>query len=337
MRSRAFLSTQLLVVGALGVTGLVFAPPASAASCQGKTVTIEGTANSDELIGTSGADVIAGGGGNDVIKGGDGNDTICGGDGHDGLHGGQGADAIQGGNDSDLIVGGGDNDTLEGSNGSDALYGGSGTDTLYGGSYSAGVHTDSELDFLSGGLNPVGAEDSVNSSVGDEAHLENRVPTQLTACPPAFAWHFGAYGGPVRLVPRDSVNCQVIRGTVTGWVKPADNDGDGKFKIWANSQWYGVEFMPRDKGALPDLGYREGLYVRVLGAWVTDNHGNNEIHPVFAIDANDDGVWDYFSGPENAGSPRTLNPGGTDLTKRFCWHEGGSVCAPWNTSGRAFN
>ena len=56
---------------------------AEAATCNGMTCTIEGTAGNDVIPGTGGDDVICGLQGNDTIFAGGGNDTICGGLGDD--------------------------------------------------------------------------------------------------------------------------------------------------------------------------------------------------------------------------------------------------------------
>ena len=139
-------------------------------TCDGKTVTILGTAAGDTLIGTSGPDVIAGLGGGDVIEGRGGDDTICGGNGPDVLRGGNGADRVfgQGGDDTlygqggadqlfggnaqDIIYGGNGDDSLSGQNGNDELYGQGGNDTLAGNLAS---------DICSGGA---GASDSASAS-----------------------------------------------------------------------------------------------------------------------------------------------------------------------------
>jgi Ca2+-binding RTX toxin-like protein len=120
MRARIVL-TLVSVLGAL-----TWATPADAATatCDGRTATIVGTANSEVIDGTSGDDVIVGGGGNDAVNGRGGNDHICGGYGADRLSGGLGADRLFGGPDQiavtdegterigDQLRGGGGNDRL---------------------------------------------------------------------------------------------------------------------------------------------------------------------------------------------------------------------------------
>jgi len=131
----------LFVLAALALL-LLGAAQAQAATCDGKKVTIKGTAGNDHLVGKKASDVIDGGGGNDVITGGpNGNDTICGGPGNDTIVGGRGFDNLngEGGNDhlagdtgSDNLDGGEGDDDLSGSKGADGLNGGGGDDVLVG-------------------------------------------------------------------------------------------------------------------------------------------------------------------------------------------------------------
>lgn len=69
--------------------------------CEGRVVTISGTAGPDFLFGTAGPDVIAGLGDKDEIDGAGGADFICGGDGDDLLTGGAGSDQLIGGPGTD--------------------------------------------------------------------------------------------------------------------------------------------------------------------------------------------------------------------------------------------
>lgn len=101
-------SITILLLG----LALLTAPAARAATCNGLTCTIEGTAGDDMLFGTSGPDVICGLQGNDKIFASGGNDTICGGLGNDEMHGEFGTDLIlaepgfdsfDGGNGIDII------------------------------------------------------------------------------------------------------------------------------------------------------------------------------------------------------------------------------------------
>jgi len=102
------------------LTVLAAGPKVFAASCNGKQVTILGTAGNDILRGSSGPDVISGLGGNDTIKGRGGNDVICGGPGKDKIYGGSGKDKLYGGSG---------NDRLDGGSGLDFCDGGPGRDT----------------------------------------------------------------------------------------------------------------------------------------------------------------------------------------------------------------
>jgi Ca2+-binding RTX toxin-like protein len=135
-----------LLLSLLAATAALLLVPlagsAQAMKCDGKKVTIKGTAGNDHIVGKKASDVIYGGGGNDVITGGpNGNDTICGGPGDDNIDGGRGFDSLhgEGGNDklegdtgSDSVDGGDGDDALSGSKGSDGLHGGGGNDVLIG-------------------------------------------------------------------------------------------------------------------------------------------------------------------------------------------------------------
>src|SRR3954452_17089886 len=136
-------SLRLPLLGLIAALSLLlFASQAQAMKCDGKKVTIKGTAGNDHIVGKKASDVIYGGGGDDVITGGpNGNDTICGGPGNDKIDGGRGFDSLhgEGGDDklegdtgSDNIDGGDGDDALSGSKGSDGLHGGGGNDVLIG-------------------------------------------------------------------------------------------------------------------------------------------------------------------------------------------------------------
>jgi len=109
------------------------APPAMH-TCNGKTATILGSGDADEISGTPKADVIVTFGGADQIDGLGGNDTICAGGGNDQVLGGLGGDTIYGGDGDDQLDGAGGKDRLYGEAGDDELDGGPGTDTVNGGS-----------------------------------------------------------------------------------------------------------------------------------------------------------------------------------------------------------
>jgi Ca2+-binding RTX toxin-like protein len=141
-RSAASRAFALAFIAAAALLLVPMTSSALAMKCDGKKVTIMGTAGNDHLIGKKASDVIYGGGGDDVITGGaNGNDTICGGAGDDTIHGGSGYDSLhgEGGNDkldgetgSDMLDGGAGDDTLSGEKGGDSLHGGSGDDHLTG-------------------------------------------------------------------------------------------------------------------------------------------------------------------------------------------------------------
>ena len=104
-------------------------PPQAPRTCNGLTVTIQGTDSGETLSGTSGNDVIDGQGGNDVLRGRGGNDVLCGGDGRDRLIGGPGRDRLFGGAGRDELRGEKGRDALNGGTGRDRCDGGAGTDT----------------------------------------------------------------------------------------------------------------------------------------------------------------------------------------------------------------
>ena len=173
---------SVLVLVALAVGAIL--PRASAAStCDGKPVTIEGTAVADEIRGTDGDDIINGLGGGDIIFTSDGNDTICGGAGVDKLmlqgdrgaanlkkgvastnlgraslfdvedvFGTNGDDELIGDAGPNLLVGQAGNDKITGVGGKDDLIGQGGNDKFFPGSGDDEVRTqdpDGGLDTLS--------------------------------------------------------------------------------------------------------------------------------------------------------------------------------------------
>ena len=82
---RAIRLLSALSYALLVTLGLITAVEAQEddARCEGRVVTLVGTAGDDCLPGTEGDDVIHGMGGDDLIGGFGGNDTICGGHGSD--------------------------------------------------------------------------------------------------------------------------------------------------------------------------------------------------------------------------------------------------------------
>lgn len=103
-----------------------------AAECGGRSVTISGTQEADEIVGTDGDDVIHGLGGKDLIRAGRGNDVVCGGEGDDDIWLDDGTDTAYGGDGGDIIHGGSDRDVIHGEMGPDHVFGEGGGDVLYG-------------------------------------------------------------------------------------------------------------------------------------------------------------------------------------------------------------
>ena len=159
------IAATLAVVALAAVgTGLALAgniaqnPP----TCEGKAVTILGTAAADFIVGTAGPDVILGGDGNDVIRGREGNDTICGGQDDDDIYGEAG---------NDIAYGGPGNDRLSGMNGFDWLNGQDGNDHLRGGASSDTFVGEAGKDFLDAVINDDGSVDNVLGGSGPDRIL----------------------------------------------------------------------------------------------------------------------------------------------------------------------
>ena len=117
----------------VAIAVIVPALPAWAATCMGRTATIEGTGGRDRIRGTPGNDVVAAGDGSDLVRGRGGDDRICGGGGADLLRGQAGRDQIEGSRGSDILEGGAGRDRLQAGPGFDFLDGGNGGDALSGG------------------------------------------------------------------------------------------------------------------------------------------------------------------------------------------------------------
>jgi Ca2+-binding RTX toxin-like protein len=92
-------------------------------TCQGKVVTILGTAGRDNLKGTAKRDVAVLLKGKDRFRGGGGRDIVCGGPGNDQLGGGAA---------NDILIGGPGDDDLAGGAGRDHCVGGPGKDSKTG-------------------------------------------------------------------------------------------------------------------------------------------------------------------------------------------------------------
>ena len=123
--------TAVTVVITLAIAGQATAGPKPL--CHGKTATIVGSFEDDEINGTPSADVIWADEGDDIISAGRGADLIC---------AGRDDDEVSGGPGNDIIRGYGGEDTLEGGPGDDKIFGGSTRDDLLG---------DSGNDLLVGG------------------------------------------------------------------------------------------------------------------------------------------------------------------------------------------
>jgi hypothetical protein len=162
----------LLIAGIMGMSGLIGAPTAFAASnCvvgPGVTqtaTTVTGTSENDTIDCTS-ADpgkTINGNGGNDTITGTVFNDTINGGAGNDTLTGDVGDDILTGDVGDDTLTGSDGNDNLSGGAGMDTLNGSAGNDTL------SGPALDLAQDTFNGGTGtdscgPVGVPPDIRSS-----------------------------------------------------------------------------------------------------------------------------------------------------------------------------
>jgi Ca2+-binding RTX toxin-like protein len=131
----------LLIASVMGMSGLISASSASAASncvvgpgVMQDATTVTGSGGNDTIDCTS-ADpgkTINGNGGNDTITGTSFDDSLNGGDGDDTITGGVGNDVLTGGNGMDTLTGSAGNDRLSGpdtDSAVDKLNGGDGTDT----------------------------------------------------------------------------------------------------------------------------------------------------------------------------------------------------------------
>jgi Ca2+-binding RTX toxin-like protein len=177
---RAFRLPAVAFFAAL--TLLLFAAQAQALKCDGKKVTIKGTAGDDHIVGKKASDVIYGGGGDDTITGGpNGNDTICGGPGNDSINGGRGYDNLngEGGDDdlegdtgSDSIDGGDGNDVLSGSKGADGLHGGGGDDVVIGSKGPDKLGGGGGNDYLDGqqGSDKIDGDGGEDKALGDKGN-----------------------------------------------------------------------------------------------------------------------------------------------------------------------
>ncbi len=148
-RSRARITTLLVVTPVALIGASATADAASGPSCHGRSATmvvsaqspysVRGTDHRDVIVVTGGdhsiwagdgddvvcgngsANIVHGGGGDDRIYGGWGDDRLYGGHGHDVLFAGPGADYVRGGPGNDRLTGGKGIDILDGARGDDAL------------------------------------------------------------------------------------------------------------------------------------------------------------------------------------------------------------------------
>jgi hypothetical protein len=109
---------RLAAALALAAVACLLAGPVSSAagtrgsSCFGRSVTIIGTDDDDEIRGTRDDDVINGRRGDDRIWGLGGDDRLCGGEGDDRVYGNTRSDWVKGGPGSDRARGGRDTDFI---------------------------------------------------------------------------------------------------------------------------------------------------------------------------------------------------------------------------------
>ncbi|RKS71468.1 hypothetical protein CLV35_3266 [Motilibacter peucedani] len=185
----ATVGTLTLLTAAPAYAATPSAPTPSSttpATCQGKTVTILGTAAGETITGTAGNDVIDAGAGDDVIDALGGNDTICGGDGKDtvsysgapgavtanlatGTATGYGTDTLStvenltGSTYADTLTGDGYSNVLKGGSGNDRIDGAGGYDTC-----DAYTGTDSmnACEDVKAGTEASGALDTATFSMG---------------------------------------------------------------------------------------------------------------------------------------------------------------------------
>jgi uncharacterized delta-60 repeat protein len=147
--------------------------------------TLNGTANSDQLLGLGGNDYLYGNAGNDVLQagpgvgydylyGGEGNDTLLAGGGGYYYSGDNGDDSIVGGTANEYLYGGAGNDTLSGGAGNDTLDGGTGADSMEGGAGNDTYVIDNAGDVFLEGAGGGGIDKvQINRSYTLDSDLEN--------------------------------------------------------------------------------------------------------------------------------------------------------------------
>jgi RTX calcium-binding nonapeptide repeat (4 copies) len=237
------------------------------------------------IVGTDSPDTLVGTPQSDVIAGLAGND---------GINGKGGNDIACGGSGNDMVVGGDGADRLFGGAGNDYLLGGAGKNRLLGGS---------------------GRGDLCLAGVVGRSYVTCEGKSAGRGCPPAFAVEYG-----VRNPERFTINnpCRTATGKVSHTPR-AEADGDRTYDITdeATALTFHVEEVPRDQRhlPLPIAGER----VAITGANVQDDHGRNELHPVFVLRRSDGTT--YYSGPRYGGIPPS--------SSAYCWTSTGATCPPW--------
>jgi len=114
-------------------------------------LSLNGTADEDELTGGDGNDDIVGLLGGDILSGGAGDDVMQGGGGEDVMVGNEGNDFMQGRGQDDTVQGFSGTDWVDGNDGDDFVRGGSGDDVVIGGEGSDEIFGRNDDDILIGG------------------------------------------------------------------------------------------------------------------------------------------------------------------------------------------
>jgi Ca2+-binding RTX toxin-like protein len=207
-----------------------FAGQAWALKCDGKKVTIKGTAGDDHIVGKKASDVIYGGGGNDTITGGpNGNDTICGGPGNDSINGGRGYDSLHGDGGDDVLEGDTGSDSLDGGDGDDVLSGSKGADGLHGGDGDDIVTGFKGPDKLGGGagddyLDGQQGSDEIDGDGGEDKALGDKGNDQIDGG--AGSDHIEGGPGDDSDLQGGGGNDEVFGGAGTDHADGGDGDGD---------------------------------------------------------------------------------------------------------------
>jgi hypothetical protein len=178
----ALLVLLALTVAAAPADAQLLRPPApldterGRLTCFGAPVTIQGTAQGEEIIGTAGDDVIAAGAGPDTIRASLGDDRVCAGGGNDTVYGAAGDDRIDGGIGDDVVFGLAGNDAVSGGLGDDELTGGLGDDRLFG--HAEAVALSNAAEDGNDRMNGDGGDDELHGGGGDD-RLTGDAPTDV--------------------------------------------------------------------------------------------------------------------------------------------------------------